>query len=100
MKKHYQLTMILLLLFGLNLSAQKKEKNGTIYKTHPGIDLVHQYQQAFVSGDEATLTKILADDAKSINALSSNKDDNGSDKSKIRVQPFPTLMEDNSKYIG
>jgi len=47
MKKHYQLTMILLLLFGLNLSAQKKEKNGTIYKTHPGIDLVHQYQQAF-----------------------------------------------------
>ena len=83
MKRRYQLTMTLLLLFGLNLSAQKKEKNGTIYKTHPGIDLVHQYQQAFVSGDEATLTKILADDAKSINALSSNKDDKGSDKSKI-----------------
>ena len=68
---------------GLNLSAQKRDKNGNIYKTHPGIDLVHQYQQAFVSGDEATLKKILADDEKSNNALRSNKENKGIDKSKI-----------------
>ena len=83
MTKHFQLTVILLLLFGINLSAQKKDKNGTIYKTHSGIDLVHQYQQAFASGHKATLTKILAGYAKVINALISNKDDMAIDKSKI-----------------
>ena len=44
---------------------------------------MHQYQQDFVSGDEATLKKILADDEKSNNALRSNKENKEINKSKI-----------------
>ena len=97
MKKYCQLTVILLLLFGINLSTQKKAKNGSIYKTHSGLDLVHQYQQAFVSSDEATLTKILAGYAKSINALSSNKANKEIDKSQI-IENTKTWSE-NINYL-
>ena len=58
---------------------------------------MHQYQQAFVIGDEATLTKILAGYAKSINALSSNKANKGIDKFKI-IENTKTWSE-NIDYL-
>ena len=41
---------ICFILFSFNLLAQK-EKNGTVYKEHPGIALVESFHKAIVDGD-------------------------------------------------
>lgn len=74
-----KLTFILVAFISFSVSAQKK-KNGTAYDKHPGITLIEAFNKAFVEADVEKLSSILADDFKAYNALSSNKDQEGTPK--------------------
>lgn len=56
------------------ISYSQKKKNGTIYIEHPAIDVVEAMTKAFVEGDAEKVGSFLADDFKSWNGTSSNKD--------------------------
>ncbi len=71
--------LIALFIFTCSIYAQKKT-NGTIYLEHPAITAVEAMTQAFVNGDEKKVASYLADDFKSFNGTSINKDDMGQDK--------------------
>lgn len=58
----------------------QKEKNGTVYKEHPGIVAVEAMQQAWIKGDSATVATYLADDFKSFDGTSTNVNDKGQDR--------------------
>ena len=60
----------------MSLNAQKK-KNGTVYIEHPGIDLVEDFNEAWVSGDIEKMASYLADDFKIGNGTNLNKDAEG-----------------------
>jgi len=78
MKKFY-----LFLLVSSIVTAQKKVKNGTIYIEHPGIELINEFNEAFVNADTITLDRILDEKVKIKNGLSLNKDEKGSNKQRI-----------------
>jgi ketosteroid isomerase-like protein len=61
-------------------TAQKKEKNGTIYKDHPAIETVNALFKAFLAGDSDLAASYLADDFKSYNGVNGNKDAKGGTK--------------------
>ena len=46
------------------ITAQKKVKNGTIYIDHPGIELINEFNEAFVNADTITLDRILDEKVK------------------------------------
>ena len=50
-------------LFVFSLNAQKN-KNGTLYDEHPGIDLIASFHDAYASGDIEKAEEILHDDVK------------------------------------
>ena len=56
------------------ITAQKKVKNGTIYIDHPGIELINEFNEAFVNADTITLDRILDEKVKiKSNLLSTGK---------------------------
>lgn len=56
------------------------KKNGTVYNEHPAINAVESMMQAYFSGDTDKVASYLADDFKSYQGTSLNKDDKGRDK--------------------
>lgn len=60
--------------------SQKAKKNGTVYNEHPAIDAVESMMQAFFTGDADKVASYLADDFKSWDGTSTNKDAKGRDK--------------------
>lgn len=64
-------TLIFLLIAPLFLFAQTK-KNGTIYNEHPTLELVKEFDEAFVSGNLEKLKSLVTDDFKFYNGLSTN----------------------------
>lgn len=68
-----KLTLILLMAVTM-MSYSQKKKNGTIYSEHPAIDVVEDFQKAFISGDADKVMSYLADDYKWWNGTSSDKD--------------------------
>ncbi len=66
-------TLVMMMLFTIITYSQKK-KNGTIYSEHPAINVVEDFQKAFVSGDADKVMSYLADDYKWWNGTNSNKD--------------------------
>ncbi|GAA4810403.1 hypothetical protein GCM10023330_16830 [Litoribaculum gwangyangense] len=56
------------------------KKNGTVYNEHPAINAVESMMQAYFSGDTDKVASYLADDFKSYQGTSLNKDDKGNDK--------------------
>lgn len=76
MKKN---TIIVLMLFSCIMYSQTK-KNGTVYNEHPAINAVESMMQAYFSGDTDKVASYLADDFKSYQGTSLNKDDKGRDK--------------------
>ena len=68
--------LICFVFLSLNLLAQK-EKNGTVYKEHPGIKLVESFNKAVVDGDFEKASSILDDDFKIKNGVGLNKDFKG-----------------------
>ena len=63
-------------LFVFSLQAQKN-KNGTIYDEHPGIDLIASFHEAYASGDIEMASSILHDDVKWYDGNSQTKNDEG-----------------------
>lgn len=68
-----KLSIIAMMLVCVVAFSQKK-KNGTIYSEHPAIDVVENYEKAFVAGDADKVMSLLADDYKWWNGTNSNKD--------------------------
>ena len=64
-------TLIFLLIAPLFLFAQAK-KNGTIYNEHPTLELVKEFDEAFVAGNLEKLKSLVTDDFKFYNGLSTN----------------------------
>ena len=73
---------LLSFLFVFILNAQKN-KNGTVYDKHPAIDLVGEFNQAWVSGDIEKAASFLTDDFRVRNGNSVNKDDEGANKQQM-----------------
>ena len=76
------LIIIACLALCMSLNAQKK-KNGTVYIEHPGIDLVEDFNEAWVSGDIEKMASYLADDFKIGNGTNLNKDAEGRSKERF-----------------
>lgn len=74
-----RLVVIMLLLSGLMYS-QKTKKNGTVYIEHPAITAVESMWQDFFAGDAEKVANYLADDFKSYDGTSTDKDDEGRDR--------------------
>ncbi len=70
MKKFFSIV----LLIAAGITYAQKKTNGTIYVEHPAINLVEAMTQAYVKGDADKVASFLADDFKSYNGTSSNKD--------------------------
>lgn len=68
-----KLTLALLMVCTIATYSQKK-KNGTIYSEHPAIDVVENFNKAFVAGDSDKVMSFLSDDYKFWNGTNSNKD--------------------------
>ena len=63
-------------LFVFSVNAQKN-KNGTLYDEHPGIDLITSFHDAYASGDIEKAEEILHDDVKWYDGNSETKNDEG-----------------------
>lgn len=78
-------------------SAQKKKENGSVYSKHPAIKMVQELNEAFIAGDSTALADLLDDEFKLFDALSSNKDQEGTTKAQFndmnRTEPYG--MEEN-----
>lgn len=68
-----RLTFLMMVIFTIVTYSQKK-KNGTIYSEHPAINVVEDFQKAFVEGNSDKVMSFLADDYKWWNGTNSNKD--------------------------
>ena len=68
-----RLTLLMIMLLTVVTYSQKK-KNGTIYSEHPAINVVEDFQKAFVAGDADKVMSYLDDDYKWWNGTNSNKD--------------------------
>lgn len=68
------------MLFFTSMVYSQKAKNGTVYNEHPAIDAVESMWKAFFAGDADKVASYLADDFKSYQGTSINKDAKGRDK--------------------
>ncbi|WP_333600851.1 nuclear transport factor 2 family protein [Flavobacterium sp.] len=91
-----KLALVVLVFCGVTY-AQKKT-NGTIYKEHPAIVAVEGMVQAFVKGDATKVGSYLADDFKSFNGVSTNKDQKGGTKEDFLKEV--TYWKDNTDYLS
>ena len=73
---------LLSFLFVFSLNAQKN-KNGTIYDKHPGIELVASFHKAYASGDIDKAASLLHDDVRWFDGNSENKDAQGGTKNNV-----------------
>ena len=74
-----KILIIGLMMFTIITYSQKK-KNGTIYIDHPAINSVESMLAAFVEGDTTKVASYLADNFRSFNGASTNKDAKGGTK--------------------
>ena len=58
MKKH----IIYLFILCFSFSFSQKKNNGKLYIEHPAMDVVEQFNKAFVSGDLETMKSLVSDD--------------------------------------
>ena len=58
MKKH----IIYLFVLCFSFSFSQKQNNGKLYIEHPAMDVVEQFNKAFVSGDLETMKSLVSDD--------------------------------------
>ncbi|MFV5692207.1 nuclear transport factor 2 family protein [Flavobacterium sp. LT1R49] len=94
MKKFFSIV----LLIATCITFAQKKTNGTIYVEHPAIAAVEAMTQAYVNGDADKVASFLADDFKSYNGTSSNKDDKGSDKASFLNEV--KFWKDNVDYLS
>ncbi|MFV5695175.1 nuclear transport factor 2 family protein [Flavobacterium sp. LB3P122] len=94
MKKNFSIV----LLIATSITFAQKKTNGTIYVEHPAINLVEAMTHAYVSGDADKVASFLADDFKSYNGVSSDKDNKGSDKASFLNEV--KFWKDNVEYLS
>ena len=58
-----KILLVLTVLFSFSVFAQK-QTNGKIYIEHPAIDVVNQFNEAYISGDLDKLKELVTDDVK------------------------------------
>ena len=58
-----KILLVLSVLFSFSVFAQK-QTNGKIYIEHPAIDVVNQFNEAYISGDLDKLKELVTDDVK------------------------------------
>ncbi len=87
---------LLSFLFVFSINAQKN-KNGTVYDEHPGIELINSFNQAFISADMDKLDLMLDDSFKAYNGLSSDKDQEGTPKQNFMGQS--NWWKNNINYL-
>ena len=88
----------IVLLMAVCITYAQKKTNGTIYVEHPAIVTVENFTKAFVSGDADKVSSFLADDFKSYDGTSTNKNDKGEDKdSYVKSVKF---WKDNIDYLS
>ena len=75
----------------VSVFAQKKVKNGTIYKEHPYIEIVKQLAMLYEKGDTTALAKLYADSAKVYGMTRYNVDT--SKVAQLSVPPSKSLAE-------
>ena len=56
-----KILLILTVLFSFSVFPQK-QTNGKIYIEHPAIDVVNQFNEAYISGDLDKLRELVTDD--------------------------------------
>ncbi|WP_035667557.1 ester cyclase [Flavobacterium sp. 83] len=88
----------IVLLVATCITYGQKKTNGTIYVEHPAITAVEGMTQAFVSGDTDKVASFLADDFKSYNGSSSNRNDKGQDKASFLKEV--SFWKDNVDYLS
>jgi len=87
--------VIILMMMSTMIMYSQKEKNGTVYKSHPGIVAVEAMQQAWVKGDSATVATYLAEDFKSYDGTSTDVNDKGRDR-----QSFLNRVANMPKWVS
>jgi hypothetical protein len=73
---------IFMMMFTIVMFAQK-EKNGTIFKEHPAINVVEDMVKAYVAGDSTKVGSYLADNFRAISGTNPNPDAEGADKNQF-----------------
>ena len=58
-----KILLILTVLFSFSVFSQK-QTNGKIYIEHPAIDVVNEFNKAYISGDLDKLRELVTDDVK------------------------------------
>ena len=71
---------IIFMLLCTSIMYSQPKKNGTVYNEHPAIDAVESMWQAYMLGDQDKVASYLADDFKSYQGTSTDKNAKGSDK--------------------
>lgn len=71
---------IIFMLLCTSIMYSQTKKNGTVYNEHPAIDAVESMIKAFYAGDSDKVATYLADDFKSYQGTSRDKDAKGRDK--------------------
>ncbi|MDG1509022.1 MAG: hypothetical protein P8Q53_04500, partial [Flavobacteriaceae bacterium] len=82
--KTRKITVLLLMIPFLVMS--QKEKNGKVYKNHPAIEIVNQFNKAYVDGDVETLKSLVSDDFKMWNSMNNNPNYKGGDINNLTGQ--------------
>jgi hypothetical protein len=82
--KTRKITVLLLMIPFLVMS--QKEKNGKVYKNHPAIAIVNQFNKAYVDGDVETLKSLVSDDFKMWNSMNNNPNYKGGDINNLTGQ--------------
>lgn len=75
--------IVLALMITTSIVFAQKKTNGTIYLDHPAIKVIEEMTKAMVKGDDKKVATYLADDFKSYNGVSVNKNDKGQDKAQF-----------------
>lgn len=69
MKTRKITTLLLIIPF---LAMSQKEKNGKVYIKHPAIEIVNEFNKAYVEGDVETLKSLVSEDFKMWNSMNNN----------------------------
>lgn len=70
-------TIVFLLMMIPFVGFGQKKENGKIYIEHPAIDVVESFTKAMVKGDTTAMSKLMTEDFKSFNAVTSTAHSKG-----------------------
>ncbi|MEW4922724.1 nuclear transport factor 2 family protein [Algibacter sp. 2305UL17-15] len=87
--------IIIVMVLCVSIMYSQKKKNGTVYIEHPAIDVVDAMEKADIAGDVEKLATLLADDFRSRNGTTLNKNAKGTNK-----EDFLKWTENRKKWVS